>query len=275
MTGTNIRTKQDTQVQKRIHWNERARQYGRSYGGYKAICSYGAPYFYNKYIDLIQKKAFYRMFRSQSADRKKILDVGCGVGRWCLILRQLGAEVTGTDISVEMINVARLSTPETNITFLNSSIAQLDLPSHSFDYITSVTVLQHITDENEFVRSVVNMVRLLKPGGRIHLLEVAPDRLPFSMVFNDFMHVRTQHEYEQTFQQAGAKLVASYAVDIFPLKQYLISCSARLPKPWYYLLLHFCTVAALLTDWCFSGTRFLRSYSWHKALVLMKTERNV
>lgn len=271
MMDTNIQSKQ--KMPKTVHWNERALKYGRSRRGYKAICSYGAPYFYNKYIDLVQKKVFYRMWNTQSFRGKQVLDVGCGVGRWCRIMRRLGAIVTGSDIAVEMINVARLSSPM-EITFLNSSIAQLELPDRTFDLITSVTVLQHITDDREFERSIFNLVRMAKPGGRLHLIEVAPDLRPRLSGFNDFLTVRLQEEYEAVFKQAGAVLESSYAVDVFPLKQYLISLSPKLPKIVYFFLLHLCTVAALFIDWCFSGTQLFKQNSWHKGLIFVKVDKS-
>jgi 2-polyprenyl-3-methyl-5-hydroxy-6-metoxy-1,4-benzoquinol methylase len=76
------------------YWNERFRLYGESRGTYKAICSYGMPYLYNKYIDIIQKRAFTASLDALALKERSVLDIGCGTGRWCRIIAEKGAHVT-------------------------------------------------------------------------------------------------------------------------------------------------------------------------------------
>jgi ubiquinone/menaquinone biosynthesis C-methylase UbiE len=249
------------------NWNRRAREYGTSRGGYKAICSYGAPYLYNCYVDFIHKKAFRKMLGRTEVMGRRVLDVGCGVGRWCRFLSGKGARVTGADLSKEMVKMARNSLGEKYVHFIVSPISKIDLPSESFEVVTCVTVLQHVTDETEFKQSVANIVRLLKKGGKALVMEVAPSRLPASVAFNKFFSVRTEREYLEAFHEAGASLECVFSVDVLPIKQWLIAWFGKKPNFLYWLLLNACVFLSWPIDGLFAGTRVFTKFSWHKAFV--------
>src|SRR5262245_9321753 len=79
----------------------------------------------------------------------RVLDVGCGTGRWSITLAKMGSIVTGIDISSRMIELAKeraLRNEIRNITFLNTTAEELDYRD-CFDLALSSTVLQHITDD--------------------------------------------------------------------------------------------------------------------------------
>lgn len=252
--------------EKAHYWDQRAQEYGNSRRGYKAVCSYGSPYLYNKYIDLVQKKGFYQMLKAVDIQGKTVLDIGCGVGRWCRILVKRGAAVTGADISAEMIKYARKNTSE-QVSFVNAPVAGIALPKASFEIVTSVTVLQHVTDTAEFKKSICNLVRMVKPHGKLLILEVAPSALLINAPFSAILRVRSEAEYLTAFAEAGAILVDSFAIDVFPLKQWLILHSKKMPYLIYYLLLHLALLLTLPIDLALAGTRLFRRYSWHKAMV--------
>jgi 2-polyprenyl-3-methyl-5-hydroxy-6-metoxy-1,4-benzoquinol methylase len=87
------------------YWEHRARTYAGRGRGLAAVCSYGMPEFYNRYIDWIQQRAL-APWLHRAGDGRSALDVGCGVGRWSLQLAQRGYDVTGIDISAYMIRQA-------------------------------------------------------------------------------------------------------------------------------------------------------------------------
>jgi len=252
------------------HWNQRAKEHGASRKGYKAICSYGAPYVYNKYIDIIHKKAFLKMLRRCQVKDKKVIDVGCGVGRWCRLLSGKGARVTGLDISEEMIKVAERALEGLGVNFINVPISDVNLPRGTFDMVTCVTVLQHVTDETDFKAGIANMVNALKKGGKALIMEVAPSALPASSSFNKFMSVRTDKAYISAFNDAGVSLEDIFSVDVMPLKQMVISSSKWVPKSLFYVLISMSAFISLFIDYLFSGTRFFTKYSWHKAFIFIK-----
>ena len=109
---------------------------------------------------------------------RKVLDVGCGVGRWSRLLAARGAQVTGIDLSPTMIARSPAVAPAQDgvadrCRFLVQDLAQLDA-GEKFDLLLGVTVLQHILDPEALRAAVQRMADHLAPGGRMVLLEAAP-----------------------------------------------------------------------------------------------------
>src|SRR6185437_1859706 len=82
------------------YWEERARRFAVEGDGLAAVCSYGMPGFYNSLIDFCQRRALEPWLTVGPGAR--VLDVGCGVGRWSRLLASRGACVTGVDLSPTM-----------------------------------------------------------------------------------------------------------------------------------------------------------------------------
>ena len=76
--------------------------------------------------------------------------------------------VTAVDFSSEMLAVARTSFGKDHsaekVTFLLKDVMDLDLPDNSFDAIFMAYGIRNMPD---YKRCLTNMLRLLKPGGRI------------------------------------------------------------------------------------------------------------
>ena len=87
------------------YWEDRARRFAGDGEGLAAVCAYGMPEFYNRAIHLEQRLALEPWLNVAAGTR--VLDVGCGVGRWSRLLAARGAEVLGVDLSPTMIAQAR------------------------------------------------------------------------------------------------------------------------------------------------------------------------
>jgi len=74
----------------------------------------------------------------------------------------MGYQVTGIDISSEMIEVARTEVPECS--FRVDDVCKLPFEDASFDVAASIATLEFIPDPAAAVRE---MVRCVKPGGRL------------------------------------------------------------------------------------------------------------
>jgi SAM-dependent methyltransferase len=102
-----------------------------------------------------------------------LLDVGCGLGSVALQLgEQAGPEgrVLGVDASRLMVEEAtRRATSEGRpATFVVGDALRLDLPDGAFDVCRSERTLQWLDDP---VRAVSEMARVLRPGGRLGLID--------------------------------------------------------------------------------------------------------
>lgn len=98
-----------------------------------------------------------------------VLEVAVGSGR-NLPHYLPGVRVLGVDISVSMIALARARSTPPGVTLdLRVGDAQsLDAPDGSFDTVVATLALCSIPDDDQAVRE---MARVLRPGGRLLLLE--------------------------------------------------------------------------------------------------------
>jgi SAM-dependent methyltransferase len=100
-----------------------------------------------------------------SAPGRKILDYGCGTGIFSRILNDLGAVVTGVDISPGMIKVARENSPE-GISFYCAPSGDLSrFADGSFDDVISNFVLCAVPTEDAVRKILREVHRVLAPGG--------------------------------------------------------------------------------------------------------------
>ena len=95
-----------------------------------------------------------------------ILDVGTGPGVFATLLSLAGHNVTGIDISEEMIKEARENAARcgANPTFTIMDSQNITFEAESFDMIVSRNVMW-IMEEPE--KTYANWLRILKPGGRV------------------------------------------------------------------------------------------------------------
>lgn len=79
----------------------------------------------------------------------KVLDAACGTGRVTALLCRLGFRVTGCDISIAMMTVARqrLMSLGHDIPLVATDAQELPYPNRSFDVATCVGLLMHLDAE--------------------------------------------------------------------------------------------------------------------------------
>lgn len=101
----------------------------------------------------------------------RILDVGCGDGVLASRLAQDGASVTGLDASADMLAAAhrRAKAAGVEVDLIEGHAGDLPFPARHFDCVVSVAMLCFVDDPRPTIRE---MVRVLKPGGRLILGEL-------------------------------------------------------------------------------------------------------
>lgn len=127
---------------------------------------------YAKYRDIYPKE-FYRKItdRGLCIKGQKVLDLGTGTGVLPRNMYQYGAKWTGTDISPEQIEQAKLlsEAENKNIEYLAVSTENIDLPKESFDVITACQCFWYFDHE----RVMPKLAELLKPEGKLVILYMA------------------------------------------------------------------------------------------------------
>jgi ubiquinone/menaquinone biosynthesis C-methylase UbiE len=99
----------------------------------------------------------------------RILDVGCGDGRWLNAFVELGAEprnLLGIDLLSERINAAKQNCPSQIALHCNDA-SKLPFANVSFDILISFTVFSSILDSGLRISVADEMFRVLRPGGLI------------------------------------------------------------------------------------------------------------
>lgn len=174
----------------------------------------------SKYDEKLRDIAFFKAVKLKKG--MKVLDVGAGVGDWCIKYAKLGCDVTGIDIVDSLSKMARDKANKyaLNIQFKTSSIEDHDAPAEHYDLITGICVFQHITGERELKRSISNISRMTKRNGRVAILEYAPRKLSGREPYSDYMEIRTRAEWIKIFEGSGFKLVGERGVRVLGFKLY-------------------------------------------------------
>lgn len=85
---------------------------------------------------------------------KAAIDVGCGAGLLVEPLARLGARMTGIDAAPENIGAARAHAAATGLDIEYIAGGIENLPGRTFDLVTSMEVIEHVTDPAAFVRAL-------------------------------------------------------------------------------------------------------------------------
>ena len=100
--------------------------------------------------------------RALAGAPKTALDVGCGEGRFCRMLRAAGVEATGIDPTQALLAQARRRDPAG--TYVEGGAERLPFDAGAFDLVVSYLSL---IDIPIVAPAIGEMVRVMKPGGRL------------------------------------------------------------------------------------------------------------
>jgi demethylmenaquinone methyltransferase/2-methoxy-6-polyprenyl-1,4-benzoquinol methylase len=110
----------------------------------------------------------------------KVLDVATGTGDLAIEAASRGAEVIGSDFSEGMLERARAKAPQ--IRFEQADALALPYPDDAFDAATVGFGARNFSDLG---RGLAEMARVVRPGGRVVVLEITtPTRPPLSTFFS-------------------------------------------------------------------------------------------
>ncbi len=101
----------------------------------------------------------------------RVIDLACGQGVLCRLLRERGAETTGVDMAEPLIQAARERGPADIRYHLGDARELSFLPAGQFDAAACVLAIQNIHPVQPVFESAA---RLLKPSGRLVIVMMHP-----------------------------------------------------------------------------------------------------
>jgi SAM-dependent methyltransferase len=106
---------------------------------------------------------------AQDVSAARILEVGCGTGRWLAELLPVAREIYGIDLSPGMLQQARQRLE--SLTLICGHASYLPFPASVFDLIFCVNAFHHFPQPRDFISEAR---RLLRPGGALAIIGMDP-----------------------------------------------------------------------------------------------------
>jgi SAM-dependent methyltransferase len=133
---------------------------------------------------------------------KRVLDAGCGGGRYARLLGRFGAKVVGVDLSAAVEKASTLCTDLRDVLIAQGDLLQLPVAEAAFDLVFSIGVLHHGPDPRKAFAEVAARV---KPGGRLAVWLYRKNILPQELLNSSLRAVSTH---------VPARLLESFCVGL-------------------------------------------------------------
>jgi demethylmenaquinone methyltransferase/2-methoxy-6-polyprenyl-1,4-benzoquinol methylase len=136
-------------------------------------------------LNSVMTAGLHHKWRTRAVDLAEVgpgsqaLDVATGTGDLAIALAARGAEVIGADFSEQMLAIARTKAPE--ILFEQGNALDLRYADDAFDAATVGFGVRNFSDLDQGLRE---LTRVVKPGGRVVILEMTtPTKPPLSTFY--------------------------------------------------------------------------------------------
>lgn len=152
------------------HWNE-FQQVGTDYADIEQVAKYDARMATFRDVETENRRILETL---ALPPKSRVLEIGCGTGRFARAAATAGHLVTAVDVSPVMLEYVVQKAAEEGLTNLepqNAGFLTMDLPADHFDAVVSVVCLHHLPDLWKLV-ALENVCRTLKPGGQLFLSDV-------------------------------------------------------------------------------------------------------
>jgi 2-polyprenyl-3-methyl-5-hydroxy-6-metoxy-1,4-benzoquinol methylase len=182
----------------RINWRFAFELAGELYGGDFHLYSKALnEEFLCKYID----------------EKSSVIDIGCGVGRWCKVASKYAKNVVGIDYDASLISIANRENKAENIEFIVGDVTK-DLQNRKFDLALLTHVIEHIETPDILLNELKNIADKII----VEVPDFAQDPLNFMRLkhnlpfYSDGDHVReyTLEILKNQVERTGWKIIDEY-----------------------------------------------------------------
>lgn len=119
-------------------------------------------HFNEQEITDIASKHYFDIVEDKWLIGKKVLDVGCGTGRWTKYVAKYAESVDAIDPSKAIETAAVLLKEHKNVRLSKAAVDNIPFADNSFDFVFSLGVLHHIPDTQKAMQQCINK---LNTGG--------------------------------------------------------------------------------------------------------------
>ncbi len=129
-----------------LSWGRIAQDYDKWYETPKGV-----------YADDQEKKLFLKLTEFKKG--QTLLDIGCGTGHFSFWFHSLGLKVTGIDLSLEMLKVAKSKLKNKEIKFFRGNASLLPFSDDSFDLVVLITTLEFASNPGQILSEAFRVCR--------------------------------------------------------------------------------------------------------------------
>jgi SAM-dependent methyltransferase len=122
----------------------------------------------------------------------KVIESGCGLGRWVFYLRRTGFDIVGIDLAEDALDAAKAHDP--TIPVFRDDVLRSSFPDGSFNAAISLGVVEHFEEGPQ--EALTELRRLLSSGG-ILCISVPTQNLLRLLVTN---HLKTLYRWLRTLR---------------------------------------------------------------------------
>jgi len=169
--------------------------------------------------------------------RGKLLNLGCAHGPDFLPFAH-SFELYGVDFSAEMLKLAKKYSRKYgfDVSLSLADVSRLPYADDTFDWAIAVATYHHIEGEKERQQALIELRRVLKPGGEAFItawnrwqprfwFQPGEASIPWrqkGQTLHRFYHLFSYAELERTVKEAGFQIIKSFPENAyhFPIKQF-------------------------------------------------------
>jgi len=101
----------------------------------------------------------------------KVLEVGCGSGKWSALFALIGFQVTCTDTDPMMLQQVRTNFPNIKMRYKVATLPYIsDQFAEQFDVVFNEGTIEHFLNNTARLRAIEDMIKCLRPGGVFFLI---------------------------------------------------------------------------------------------------------
>jgi SAM-dependent methyltransferase/uncharacterized protein YbaR (Trm112 family) len=151
---------------------------------------------------------------------KKVMDAGCGSGRFAYYAAKYGAEVWAIDLGQAVAVAERNTETAGSVQVVQADLHRPPFAAESFDFIYSIGVLHHLPDPEAAFQ---NLLRYLKPEGEIQIYlywrpEGQPIKRALLAIVSAARKITTRLPHRAVYGLAFPAAVAAFTFFVWPYR---------------------------------------------------------